>query len=190
MRYLLLVSTLTLTACGSNEESATAINHSESHTSVETEPEMEHLQANSYDTEEVPQTDTEEAITIIATEEEVELPLGRLTGIIDTGSYKQAIIDNDGKIIRLKEGENWQGWTLTAIHREKIVISHDKKEHSLLLLGEFRSPQLTQTELDNKIDEQAQHQDDDKQIAPLEGDTQTFTEEQLTELRSRLLIGR
>ena len=120
--------------------------------------------------------------------QETDLPFGRLTGIIDTGTYKQAIINNQDKVIRLKEGENWQDWTVTEIHPEKIIINSEGEEHTLLLLSEFRAPQRTQTELDNRAEpvshQQPENVQQDASAPP------PFTEEQITELRSRLLMGR
>ena len=126
---------------------------------------------------------------IVDEPEESDLPLGRLTGIIDTGTYKQAIINNQGKVIRLKEGENWQGWTVTSIHPEKIIIRNDGEEHSLLLLSEFRAPQRTQAELDSMHSQQNTQSAENDAQQPV-ASPPAFTEEQITELRSRLLVGR
>lgn len=189
--YLLLATTLVLTACGSETETLL----SEAKKAVEAETTETSTIAHAPKNIESATTQEVKVQPVAAAEKQIEeksfeLPLGRLTGIIDTGEYKQAIINNQNQIIRLKEGDNWQGWTVTAIHPEKIAINHEGEEHSLLLLSEFRSPQLTQTELDNKANQQEKQQTEAIQKTAQEPNTQAFTEEQLIELRSRLLVGR
>ena len=188
IKYTILVSTLVLTACGSETDSQVSTQQQKMtppvvETKVATGNTITHVEKKV-----APLVTQQKVEPITLTEEKkFELPLGRLTGIVDTGEYKQAIIDNRGQVIRLKEGDDWQGWTVTTIHPEKIAIQHNKEEHSLLLLSEFRSPQLTQTELDNQ---QANSQDKSLQNQSKTAEAKPFTEEQLTELRSRLLVGR
>ena len=190
--YLILVSALTLTACGSDAESVSpsSTNRTEPQPIEETKAAPEVADAVTQQQADISLSagsEQEQAEITQTAEQKFELPLGRLTGIIDTGTYKQAILDNQGKVIRLKEGDDWQGWTVTSIYPEKIVINHEGEEHSLLLLSEFRSPQLTETELENQ---QADTQNNEAQESTTKATGQVFTEEQLTELRSRLLVGR
>jgi len=189
--YLILATTFTLTACGSDTnppQTSQATPHAIAETPAASTQQETKAKSSLAIQPEKANLEKKKAVQI--EEEKFKLPLGRLTGIIDTGEYKQAIINNQNQIIRLKEGENWQGWTVTAIHPEKIAINHEGEEHSLLLLNEFRSPQLTETELANKMSQQEKSQNETVQDTVSDPNTQAFTEEQLTELRSRLLMGR
>lgn len=120
-----------------------------------------------------------------------ELPRGRLTGIIDTGSYKQAIVNNDGQVIRLKEGADWQGWQVKAINADEIVVMAGDKEEKLSLHGDFHAPRLSQAEAERRQAmleaaqaPQAAEPQAEPTIPPLQ-----LTEEQVQEMRSRLVSG-
>ena len=214
IKYTILVSTLILTACGSDTETQTPAMQQAAQTSpsqvvqkadvseqntpqvsadVSSAVQAENSQADASATMQkaVSQMDTTQTdgSTNTAEKSDIELPLGRLTGIVDTGEYKQAIINNQGQVTRLKEGDDWQGWQVTTIDQEKLVISRNGEDHSLNLLSEFRSPQLTETELANQ--NMNDKNDDLAEKEKTESTTEKpFTEEQLTELRSRLLMGR
>lgn len=201
----LLTSALILTACGSDVDTSPS---QSSNLSQQTSPKVENQQVVTTSAVTEPTTVEKDiaqsAVTPEATivpesqvpavanqilESKFELPLGRLTGIIDTGTYKQAIVDDQGKVIRLKEGGEWHGWIVSSIDQDKITVSQSDEIHSLSLLSEFRSPQLTETELNSQAVAKSENQpiNDTQQAADA---APQFSEEQLTELRSRLLIGR
>jgi hypothetical protein len=120
-----------------------------------------------------------------------ELPRGRLTGIIDTGRYKQAIVNNDGQVIRLKEGSSWQGWQVKAINADEIVVMAGDKEEKLSLHSDFHAPRLSQAEVERRqaiLDATQAPQVTEPQSEPTIPPLQ-LTEEQVQEMRSRLVSG-
>ncbi|MEZ5533980.1 MAG: hypothetical protein R3F02_00010 [Thiolinea sp.] len=198
-RYFLLTSTLLLAACGADTEVQVTTGQDSSATSIKTEvsaPDTQQAGTGSYkpvgnpaiEATEATDSTTDNSIAnrqvAAATTDGVSpasgplLPLGRLIGIVDTEDYRQATIDNQGRVLRLREGDDWQGWTIKSIGRKNIVISQDNAEHSLLLLTEFRAPEPVQ-----RLSEELSEQEGDAVSPP-------FTQRQLTELRSRLMMGR
>lgn len=199
VRYFLLASTLLLAACGSETEvqvtkeqakpaTASGMTAASSQEALTTEETIVEPVGNlAVETPESTALDERVAAAMApAPESGPLLPLGRLVGIVDAGDYKQATIDNQGKVIRLREGDDWQGWHVEAIGRKKVVISQDNAQHSLLLLSEFRAPEATQNLLDSQ--QMPQSLSDNTEAGAAE--VPQFTQEQLTELRSRLLMGR
>ncbi len=190
IKYTILISTLVLTACGTDTETQTSATQqaapiSPSQVVQKTDTGERSMSQVSTNASSTVQADNSQVENTQTEKTNIELPLGRLMGIIDTSEYKQAIINNQGQITRLKEGDDWQGWRVTTIDQEQLVISRNGKDHSLNLLSEFRSPQLTETELTNR------NLNDKAEKEKIESTTEKpFTEEQLTELRSRLLMGR
>lgn len=199
--YSLLISALLLSACGSETkvDAATA-----SATATKTTTDAEHAAPSVGSSASQEQRTAATTGTAVATtaentpvigesvsrstaaehqsqQAEPLLPLGRLVGVVDSGDYRQATIDNQGKVIRLRVGDDWQGWEVKSIGQKKVVISRDNAEYSLLLLSEFRAPAPAQGQL--ALQQVAQS---------LAGDPAApqFTQEQLLKLRSNLLMGR
>lgn len=193
IRCFLIASTLLLSACGSETEVQVTTKPAAPDTSSpakamgtalsqDSAAASESAESSESYGESVTETDVfaEPEVAELQTEQTKPLlPLGRLVGIVDTGDYKQATINNQGKVVRLREGDDWQGWTVDSISRKDIVISRNNMEYSLLLLSEFRSPEANQQVTQSLSDDVG----DDAPVPQ-------FTEEQLTELRSRLLMGR
>jgi hypothetical protein len=198
VRYFLLASTLLLAACGSETEvQVTSSEQARPATTTGSDSTQEQFNTPAVVSEQAENPVVETAGSSAETDRPVEvavsapeqsgplLPLGRLIGIVDADDYKQATIDNQGKVIRLREGDDWQGWKVEAIGQKKVVISQNNAQHSLLLLSEFRAPEPTQNLLDSQ--QMARRLSNDEAAG---GVTPQFTEEQLAELRSRLLMGR
>jgi hypothetical protein len=201
VRYFLLASTLLLAACGPETEVQVASSE-QARPVTTTGSDSTQEQLNTPDTQAVvseqavnpvvetaessAETDRPVEVAVSAPEQSGPLlPLGRLIGIVDGDDYKQATINNQGKVIRLREGDDWQGWKVEAIGQKKVVISQNNAQHSLLLLSEFRAPEPTQNLSDSQ--QMAQRLSNDEAAG---GVAPQFTEEQLAELRSRLLMGR
>lgn len=199
VRYFLLTSTLLLAACGTDTEEVqvTSGQDSAAVSSQTATPGTRQVEAESYKpvgnpavTDNTVKNSVVSEQIVVTTAEAVSqqsgplLPLGRLVGIVEAEDYRQATIDNQGKVLRLREGDDWQGWTVKSIGRKKIVISQDKAEHSLLLLTEFRAPEAVQHLSEDLSVPQSMTDQEGNVVSP------PFTQQQLTELRSRLLMGR
>lgn len=189
IRYSLLVSVVLLSACGSEtkvevaSKSATPVKTTTMDLSTSQEQPM--VASMVTDAGSAPDSDDSGSSSEVTERQNQQaeplLPLGRLIGVVDSNDYRQATIDNQGKVIRLREGDDWQGWTVASIGQKKIVISKDNVEHSLLLLSEFRAPESAKGQL--ALQQVAQSLSGDP-AAP------QFTQEQLSKLRSNLLMGR
>lgn len=189
IRYSLLVSAVLLSACGSEtkvevaSKSATPVKTTTMDLSTSQEQPM--VASMVTDAGSAPDSDDSGSSSEVTERQNQQaeplLPLGRLIGVVDSNDYRQATIDNQGKVIRLREGDDWQGWTVASIGQKKIVISKDNVEHSLLLLSEFRAPESAKGQL--ALQQVAQSLSGDP-AAP------QFTQEQLSKLRSNLLMGR
>lgn len=163
LRNTLIISTITiaLTACGGSEESTNSANTAQTATptiaNVESTTETATIKqasaestvkTNTADNKQVADNSNEEATTVAKKPE--ELPHGRLNGIVDTGNYKQAIINNAGQVVRLKEGHTWQGWHVKQINNDGIIIHAGDEEHKLSLHSDFHAPKLSQAEMERR----------------------------------------
>ncbi|MGV6808271.1 MAG: hypothetical protein ACWA5U_00155 [bacterium] len=203
LRTTLILSALTLalTACGGNEESTNSSSTAQTATpttkNVETitetvtnKPTNEASIAKTETAENQQVADNSNEAAKTAAEKPEELPHGRLNGIVDTGNYKQAIINNAGQVIRLKEGQSWQGWQIKQISHNMIMIHSGDVEHQLALHEDFHAPKLSQTEIDrrNQLMQTQQtlaptdHTTVERTIPPLQ-----LTEEQREIVQSRLI---
>ena len=189
IRYSLLVSAVLLSACGS-ETKVEVVSKSAAPVKTTTvgssaSQDQRAVASMVTDVGNAPEVDdsgsSSEMVKRQSQQAEPLLPLGRLVGVVNSDDYRQATIDNQGKVVRLREGDDWQGWTVVSIGQKKVVISRDNVEHSLLLLSEFRAPELAKGQL--ALQQVAQSLSGDP-AAP------QFTQEQLSKLRSNLLMGR
>ena len=88
---------------------------------------------------------------------EVELipPKGRLVGIVDLGSKVYALVRNDEENLSLYKGDKWEGWTVSDINSEKVVLIAGKQKAEIPLIGDFSAPKENQQiALARKRDEQ------------------------------------
>lgn len=156
LRHTLIISTITiaLTACGGSEESTNSSSTAQTTTPTTATATIKQVSDESTaktettENKEIADNSNEEAKTVAKKPE--ELPHGRLNGIVDTGSYKQAIINNAGQVIRLKEGQSWQGWQIKKISQNMIKIHSGDTEHQLSLHEDFHAPKLSQAEIDRR----------------------------------------
>ncbi len=203
-RYFLLTSTLLLAACGADTAVQVASGQGSfaaSDTAAVSALDEQQAEASRYEavggllvetgdngTENRAASDQIAEATVAAAVSQPSaslLPVGRLIGIVDSEHYRQATIDNQGKVLRLREGDDWQGWTVKSIGRKKIVISQDNTEHTLLLLTEFRALEPVQRQSrDLSVPENYLVDQEGNAVSP------PFTQQQLIELRSHLLMGR
>lgn len=66
-----------------------------------------------------------------------------LTGIITSASEKFVILapQEGGQSVRLREGEDYRGWTLTQVEQHKVVFRRGNKEEQLELIYDQPPPQ-------------------------------------------------
>ncbi len=70
-----------------------------------------------------------------------------LTGIITSASVKFVILapQEGGESVRLREGEDYRGWTLTEVEQHKVVFRRGSKEEQLELIYDEPPPQTKKT---------------------------------------------
>lgn len=86
----------------------------------------------------------------------LNLPVGRLVGIVDLGEKKYALVRNAEQSQSLRKGDAWEGWTIEDINAERVVISAGKQRHEVALIGDFEAPTANKQMLASK-QRQQQH---------------------------------
>ena len=138
IRYSLLVSALLLSACGSETKveavseaapvKTTTVGSSASQDQltvaamVADSAESTTLEATENTPEVYDSGSSSEVAELQSQQAEPLLPLGRLIGVVDSDDYRQATIDNQGKVVRLREGDDWQGWKVESIGPKKVDL--------------------------------------------------------------------
>ena len=61
------------------------------------------------------------------------LPTGRLNGVFGTPDYLQAYVSTENKMLKLKAGDQWEGWVVDSIAPDKLTISAGTEKHTLSL---------------------------------------------------------
>ena len=57
-----------------------------------------------------------------------KLPTGRLSSIVVSDLIKHAVIKSNDKMVRLIEGQQWDGWQVTHIRTTAVVFTRDGHE--------------------------------------------------------------
>ena len=86
-----------------------------------------------------------------------------LTGIITSANDKFVILapQEGGTSVRLREGEDYRGWTLTQVERNKVVFRRGNKEEQLELTYDEPPPQAKKKQ--RRRDRRTVQQPDKKQ---------------------------
>jgi type II secretory pathway component PulC len=65
-----------------------------------------------------------------------------LSGVILTGTQRMALLQtqSSAKVARVEEGEEYEGWTVEAIHPDKVVMRRGAEVSEILLEDKVRSP--------------------------------------------------
>lgn len=116
------------------------------------------------------------------------LPQGRLVGIVASEGHTQATIEHEGKAIRLKQGDDWQGWHVNSIKTDNLSITAGSAEHTLALHDSFQAPTAS-ANLQNALAKHQQALDEVAELPPPPEGTPALelSQKQEEQLRSRLV---
>jgi len=68
----------------------------------------------------------------------------RLIGVVSGNGQTLALIDQGGKVSRVKPGEQVNGWKVTAINADRVQLEHGDNENSLRLFVKEESKKAEQ----------------------------------------------
>lgn len=68
-------------------------------------------------------------------------PLGRLVGIVDLGTRRYALVRNEAGNQSLYRGDEWEGWKVTKVDSDKVVLKAGKQKAEIPLIADFAAPQ-------------------------------------------------
>lgn len=112
------------------------------------------------------------------------LPTGRLNGVFGTADDLQAYVSTESKILKLKVGDQWEGWRVDSIALDKLIISGGTKKHTLHLNQAIAPEASKQLALQNEYLEQSPP---DSNLAETSGVPIRLTQVQREILQKRLL---
>ena len=81
------------------------------------------------------------------------LPTGRLNGVFGTPGDLQAYVSTESKTLKLKAGDQWEGWRVDSIVPDKLTISAGTKKHTLHLNQAIAPEASKQLALQNEYTE-------------------------------------
>lgn len=107
-----------------------------------------------------------------------------LTGIITSASEKFVILapQEGGESVRLREGQDYRGWTLTQVEQHKVVFRRGNKEEQLELIYDEPPPQAKNKK--RRRDRRAAQQPSKQQTQ-----RRTTRQNQDTNKRTRQILG-
>lgn len=192
-KYLIsLVLPLLLMACNSEEKdsNSTAKTVANTEQSAQLADTAEQKPAQAKPQPQIEQTETAEAKKTQMTE--VAPPAGRLTGIIDMGTAKQAVVHTeDQRILYLQTEQQWDGWTVVQIEAQQVLLERAGKQH-IISMKTMDAPELSDAakkrdEVNQRLAQvnQAADEDTENNEATLE-----LSEEEKALVKSRLIPAR
>lgn len=81
------------------------------------------------------------------------LPTGRLNGVFGTSGDLQAYVSTENKTLKLKVGDQWEGWQVDSIAPDKLTISAGTNTHTLHLNQAIAPEASKQLALQNEYTE-------------------------------------
>ena len=73
-----------------------------------------------------------------------ELPKGRLVGIVNNGKKHYGLVRGEEKNLSLYQGDQWDGWTIESIAKDRLVLVAGAQKQEVRLLAEFSAPKENQ----------------------------------------------
>jgi hypothetical protein len=112
------------------------------------------------------------------------LPTGRLNGVFGTFDDLQAYVSTERKTLKLKVGDQWEGWQVDSIESDKLIISAGTEKHTLHLNQSIAPEASKQLALQNEYTEWSPS--DDNLVGNLKAPVR-LTQAQRKILQKRLL---